>query len=348
MNSAERVFAALQRKVPDRVPIMELSIDPAVARSLGYQSYVQLFDEPFLDAVLVNLLVDYPEGCDLVVPTGKTYKNHWGVTMRYTDEVMPMVVEPPIASPADLLRFTPPDPVFPAGYLEAVAQVVKRYKGKKAIVVNQREVFGDSWNLRGMETYLMDMIENPDLVRRISRMVVAVNKERCRQLIRAGVDIIFMGDDYAYKTGPLMSPRLFRELLLPGIRECVAAVKQEGGYAVKHTDGNFWSIIGDFVDAGYDCLGPLEPGAQMDLYEVKKRFGDRVAVLGNVDVDLLCRGSVADVRAETRRLIERVAPGGGYMLCSGNSITSAVRPENFMAMVEAGREFGAYASTPSA
>jgi len=122
----------------------------------------------------------------------------------------------------------------------------------------------------------------------------------------------------------------------------VAAIKAEGGYCIKHTDGNIWSIIGAIVESGVDCLGPLEPAAGMDLWWVKQRFGDRVAVLGNVDVDLLARGSVEEVRAATLSLLERVAPGGGYLLSSGNSITSAVRPENWLAMIETARQHGRY------
>jgi uroporphyrinogen decarboxylase len=70
--------------------------------------------------------------------------------------------------------------------------------------------------------------------------------------------------------------------------------------------------------------------------------GDRVCVVGNLDVDLLCRGSAEQVRQSTRDLIHRVSPGGGHILSSGNSITSAVQPENFRVMVETAREFGRY------
>jgi uroporphyrinogen decarboxylase len=111
---------------------------------------------------------------------------------------------------------------------------------------------------------------------------------------------------------------------------------------MKHTDGNIWSICDMIVESGIDCLGPLEPGANMDLYEVKKKYGDRICVLGNVDVDLLSRGSKEDVINSTKGLIQRVGPGGGYILSSGNSISSSVKPENFIAMVETAKRYGYY------
>lgn len=337
MDSCQRIFAALERRIPDRVPVMEMIIDPTVVAALGFRSYDELYKKLDLDVVILNALLDYPEGAELRIPTGKSVVNAWGVTFRYTHEVVAIPVDYPLKSPKDLQHYQPPDPMLPREYLERIDQVVQRYKGKKGILASCRAVFGDSWNLRGLENYMADMLLDPDLVRRIGRMVVAYNKERCRQLIRAGVDIILLGDDYAHKTGPLMSPTAFREFILPGFTEVVQAVKSEGAYCIKHTDGNIWSIIEPIVDTGIDGIGPLEPAAGMDLYEVKRRFGDRVCVVGNVDVDLLSRGTVAEVRQATRDLIERVAPGGGYILSSGNSISSAVRPENWLAMLEVAR-----------
>jgi uroporphyrinogen decarboxylase len=138
-----------------------------------------------------------------------------------------------------------------------------------------------------------------------------------------------------------MSPRQFGQYFAPGMTEVVQYMKRLGAYTIKHTDGNIWKIIDDIVATGVHCLGPLEPGAAMDLVQVKRRYGDRVCVLGNVDVDLLCRGSAEDVREETRRLLAALGPGGGYILSSGNSITSAVKPENFLALVETGVAHGA-------
>jgi uroporphyrinogen decarboxylase len=334
MTSPERVFAAMERRMPDRTPILENTIDPAVVAALGFDSYAQMYDELPLDAVTLGPLMDYPEGAPLRIPTGKRTTTAWGVTVEYTSEYMPVPVEYPINSPADLDNFAPPDPAFSAVERERITAIVRRYKGRKAILASNREVFGDAWYLRGMVEFLMDLIERPDLVRRMTRMVADYNKERARQLIEMGVEILFMGDDYAYKSGPLMSPRQFHEFFAPGMAEVVQYMKRLGAYTIKHTDGDIWKIIDDIVATGVHCLGPLEPGAAMDLIEVKRRYGDRVCLLGNVDVDLLCRGSAEEVSAETRRLLAALSPGGGYILSSGNSITSAVQPENFLAMIE--------------
>ena len=111
---------------------------------------------------------------------------------------------------------------------------------------------------------------------------------------------------------------------------------------IKHSDGNIWSIIEKLVATGIDGIGPLEPAADMDLFRVKQQYGDRVCVMGNIDVDLLSRGSEDDVRESIKDLIARVSKGGGHILSSGNSITSSVQPNNFKAMIDTAREFGRY------
>ena len=105
MTSPQRVFAAMQRRTPDRTPILENTIDPAVVAALGFGSYAQMYDELPLDAVTLGPLLDYPEGSRLVIPTGRRVTTAWGVTVEYTSEYMPVPVEYPIRTPADLDHF---------------------------------------------------------------------------------------------------------------------------------------------------------------------------------------------------------------------------------------------------
>jgi uroporphyrinogen decarboxylase len=89
------------------------------------------------------------------------------------------------------------------------------------------------------------------------------------------------------------------------------------------------------IEAGFDCLDPIDPIAGMDIAEVKAVYGDRVAIKGNVDcAETLTFGTVEDVIAETKEAMQKGMPGGGYILSSGNSIHSAVKPENYQAMLD--------------
>jgi uroporphyrinogen decarboxylase len=116
-----------------------------------------------------------------------------------------------------------------------------------------------------------------------------------------------------------------------------------GAYVIKHTDGNITPILDMFVDAGIDGLHPLDPEAGMDIAAVKELYVGRICVIGNIDTGrLLSESSPRDVDTEVKRIIQSVAPGGGYIISSANSIHVKVRPENYEAMLRAARKYGNY------
>ena len=156
-------------------------------------------------------------------------------------------------------------------------------------------------------------------------------------------DFIFTGDDYASTGWLFMSPAMFEEYLYPGLKEVIAGFHDCGMPVIKHTDGNITAILDMLIDSGIDCLDPIDPVAGMDIAAIKAKYGDKVAIKGNVDcAHTLTFGSVADVIKETIDVIEKAAPGGGFIASSSNSIHSAVKPENYLAMVNTIRAYGKY------
>ena len=341
MIPRERLFAALEKKTPDRLPAMELAIDWKVIKSLGFSGYFDAIENLDLDAVTANQLCYQIGHRRFTAKPGHTYKDQWGVTKRITQEILPIPIEHPVKDKRDLVQYKPPDPSRDL-VLKALKKVTKRYKGKRAVLFLGGAVFVVSWNLCGMENLLSSYLLNPGFAKDLAQIAVEYNKELHRLAIEAGAEVVVLGDDYAHKLGPLMSPEQFREFILPGLSEIVRNIKTLGAYCIKHTDGNIWSIIDPIIETGIDGIGPLEPMAGMDLSEVKKRYGHKVCVVGNVDVDLLCRGSVEDIHKSTKELIDHVSPGGGHILSSGNSITSSVKAENFLAMIDTVKKHGSY------
>jgi uroporphyrinogen decarboxylase len=97
------------------------------------------------------------------------------------------------------------------------------------------------------------------------------------------------------------------------------------------------------IDSGIDCLDPIDPVAGMDLGEVKAKYGQRVALKGNVDcAQLMTFGTPDEVVEATKEALCKGMPGGGFILSSSNSIHSAVKPENYVAMLQTLREYGCY------
>ena len=112
---------------------------------------------------------------------------------------------------------------------------------------------------------------------------------------------------------------------------------------LRHSDGNLWALLDLLVATGYDGLNPLEPQADMDLKKVKAHCGDKICLLGNIDcLELLPAGTPAQVDAAVKQAIEDAAAGGGYIVCSSNSLHPAVNPENRIAMFEDNKKYGRY------
>ena len=189
----------------------------------------------------------------------------------------------------------------------------------------------------------MDYILNPDLVHRLARIVVDYKVALLRRAVEAGADAIVSGDDYAYRNGPIMSPAHFEIFVLPYLREIIDATHACGVPFIKHTDGYIWSLLDAMVDAGIDAIDPIEPIAGMDIGEVKAKYGEQIAVVGNVDCTALLPGGTQEQVIEAvKETIAKASVGGGHILASSNSIHPAVDPDNYRTMVEAARTFGTY------
>jgi uroporphyrinogen decarboxylase len=151
------------------------------------------------------------------------------------------------------------------------------------------------------------------------------------------------GDDIADNQRTLISPKVWNRIFLPPFQRWVQAIHACGMYYWKHTDGNIMAVLPSLVDAGIDGIDPIDPIAGMDLAAIKRDWGSRIAIKGNVDcAELLTNGVEADVVEAVKDCIRSAGPGGGYACSSSNSIHSGVKPELYAAMVNAIREYGSY------
>jgi uroporphyrinogen decarboxylase len=343
MTSRDRVLSTLEGRTPDRVPTLELFIDSKVIDSIcSGMSYEDFIDYADMDAVTCLTMADASEDINWVDRAKGLWRDKWGALQQLTDEIISVTMPPArIEEETDLVSYEPPDPSR-APVLEYAKGLVSRFKGRKAIVAVGEDCFAHCQYLRGgLVNLMLDYALRPELVRKLVQIGVDYHVELYRKLIAEGVEVILLGDDYAGKQGPFMSPAHFEKYILPGLTTIVRAIRDAGGYCIKHTDGDIWKIMDMLISADIHMLGPLEP-AYMALDEVRRYSAGAVGVMGNVDVDLLSRGSAEEIREATKRLLRRVSPLGGHILSSGNSISSSVRGENFMAMLETGRTFGRY------
>ena len=340
LTSTERVMLALNRQEPDRVPHFEWLVDKKVREALcpGCKDHHEFAVQMGHDAILVGPHFDKKQlGPD-------KFLSEWGFTFEHGLEEHGVEIEAecPIKTMADFKNFTPPDLDAPGRYDE-IEWAVREFKGDKAIGVHLNDVFSLPRYLMGMTSLLMAVALDPDLVTALVNMSVDYNLEMARRIAKMDVDFVHTGDDLAFNTGPLMSPKDFEKLFYPGLCRVMGGFKDLGLMVIKHTDGNLWKIIDMLVDSGIDCLDPIDPQGGMDLAEVKAKYGDRIALKGNVDcVHLMSFGNPDEVIEATKEALRKGMPGGGYILSSSNSIHSTVRPENYKAMMETLKEFGHY------
>ncbi len=339
MTSYERFMCALERREPDRVPLYEGYIDPHVTEALcPGGDYHDLIDALDLDMVRVT------EGDiqNFLDEEQRTYRDKWNITYRLEAQSSGFPISGPLKEESDLTAYQPPDPDDPLVYRD-LPEAMERFKGRKSVIWRGLDGFHIACALRGMENFLVDCLVNPVFAHSVMRMCNEFQTRVAVGAIERGADIVVLLDDYADNNGPLMSPELFNEIVLPYLTNTVRAVKDAGGYVIKHTDGNLWPILESLIDTGIDAIHPIEPTAGMDIGEVKQRYGDRVCIMGNIDCgELLCRGTTDAVREAVRACIRAASPGGGHILSSSNSLQSGVRPENYAAMIDEAKRYGRY------
>ena len=347
MNSRERFLTALKRETPDRVPIWELIIDEPVLSTLLHKEpsktvgeklkrYCELVE--FLDIDGVTWGED-----QVMKKVGDTLVDEWGIAWKPNVSGILYPVKGPIKSPDDLKNYSLPDPDAPHR-LESLGELIDRFKGERAIVFLGHEVFEFShYLLGGMDKLFKTYYFNPELAIQLAEEISEYKLRVMERAIKLGADAVVCGDDYANERGSLIAPRLFDKFVLPYIKKTADLIHRMGKPYIKHTDGNLYQILERLINAGIDALHPIEPAAGMDIAKLKKLYGNKICLIGNVDCGkLLSEGTPEEVIEVVKETIAKAAPGGGYIISSSNSIHPGVKPENFLAMVNAAKKYGSY------
>lgn len=325
MNSRERVLTALAVQQPDRVPFIEAGVD----RDLQVQimkredfTPAELAAELHLDAITIDFLPP------LLVESKRIGGHEFVARPLLTSrEALSLIELPNVTEPA---------------YYEDSKRLVDANRGQYAVGARIRLGASSTLVSMGLEAFSYALKDCPDLVEAALERYAGWTAQVVERLPDVGADFIWSFDDIAYKTGPMFSPKVFRQVFMPVLREVADVIHSTGLPWIFHSDGNVMPVIDDLMSLGINGLHPIEPGP-MDINEVKRLYGDRLCLVGNIDLHYtLTRGTPTEVEAEVRERIQRVGQGGGYILSSSNSITSYCKLENIIAMWDAVGRYGAY------
>jgi len=190
---------------------------------------------------------------------------------------------------------------------------------------------------------LLKFHADPEFVETIFDICVDYYIKITEIAINEGVDVIFVADDIAYKTGTFVEPELFKGFWLPRMNKLIKLGRDAGLPVMFHSCGNLTHVMDSIImEMDLDALNPLEPYS-MDIYDIKKKYGDKLTLSGNIDIaGPLAFGTPEEVREEVREHMEKLKPGGRYILSTNHSVMDDIAPENYRAMLDAGLEFGVY------
>ncbi len=194
----------------------------------------------------------------------------------------------------------------------------------------------------GLEDTMRIVQEDRDFLEELLEISAAWCTKFAAAAVKNGVDFIWAADDVAFKTGLFLPPALMKELWGSRLKRICAPAVSAGKPVMFHSDGKVDDLVPMLLDAGVDCLNPMDPYG-CDYRELKKRWGSSLCLSGNIDIEFpLAHGTPADVEKDVKAHLEAMMPGGGYVCGSSHSIVNYVPHENFITMLNTIHRYGVY------
>lgn len=194
------------------------------------------------------------------------------------------------------------------------------------------------------ERLLMFMGDDPELVREILVTHSSLVAATLKMMVERGFefDAVWTFNDMGYRNGPLFSPRMYRQIVMPGEKLIYDTAHALGMQAIMHSCGNIVPLLPHVIEAGVDCWQSMEVKAGVDVRELKEEYGDALAFFGNINVMAMEQDGTAAIEEEIRTKFDAAMPGGGYLYHSDHSIPTDVSFERYQYVMRLVEEYGSY------
>jgi uroporphyrinogen decarboxylase len=348
VDRKQRFMTALRLEEPDSVPLFDFLFQQPIyehvigRRPGGYNGRDAVACALGLDHDGVSLPLGAPSGYQAVYLAENVYLDEWGTTYQQNESAWP--IDAPVAFPlktrADLCGYRPPDPTLPgrASEIEAGAAVAA---GRLALTSAVTGPFTTAWLLMGLEGISIALAEDPAFLTDVFRISNEFAKEAARLSVAAGVDCVWIADDFGDSRSGFLRTEKFRKYVFPYVAELAEYIAALGVPVLLHSCGHIWAYLDDIAQTPIVAVNPLQRTAGMDLARFKEKYGRRFCIIGNIDSSrTLPFGTPDDVAAEVREAIDIAAPGGGFILASDHSLHDGISVENILEMFRVGREYG--------
>jgi len=327
MTRKERVLKAIQHEETDIVPYQLNFTIPARKKVIEYAG-----DENFLARIGNHLAM--VEGKDFGVWRDTDYwQDEFGVIWNRKIDKDIGTVEGFVLPEPNLKSYCFPDP-YRSGRFEHFPEFISQNHDRFILFNLGFSLFERAWTLRGMENFLVDMLAHPVFVEELLDAILEYNLGVIDQALNFEIDGCLFGDDWGQQNGLIMGPHLWRRFIKPRVAKMYAKVRERGKKVFIHSCGDVDELFPDLIEIGLDVFNPFQPEV-MDVFAIKRQYGKYLSFYGGISVQrLLPLGTPEEVKQVTRRMMEEIAKGGGYIIAPAHDIPGDVPAENILALLE--------------
>jgi uroporphyrinogen decarboxylase len=357
MAPRERFLGVLNRVETDRIPVYDTPNHPdLIEKELGTDNYysdgppfVRLSRKLGLDACLVA--DRYYSG---LITRNRDWKgvslfeDETGTEYTVNESTWPLGIptRPGIVDRESWERIELPDPRESRRYHPLREAVTEAHRGKEddiAVIGGVRGAFSTLTIAMGLTDLSLTLYDDPSFLEEMIARLTEYWSEVSVRMIEEGADAVFIAEDMGINTGTMVAPDTLRRFFIPALKRQVEAVHTAGGKVIFHSCGNIEDILSDIVSAGIDCYNNVQKNAGMDIGKVKRNFGERIVLMGNVDATNVMTSKephrIVDAVIET---IRTASPGGGHILATDHSFHKGIPVENIYTFIEAAHRYGKY------
>jgi uroporphyrinogen decarboxylase len=353
LTSRERVRMALDHKEPDRVPIQD-SIWAATAdlwRDQGLPHHVSV--EEYFDFEMVNIGADctprFPSkvlerDAEFIVETtvyGGVRKNH------RDHSTTPEIVDYPVKDKSDWYERIKPrlEPSYTrVDWVTARSRFERERSEGRFICYSGINGYDVCQNYIRTDELLLALITEPEMFKDMVETHATLIIEQAKMMIAQGFEFdgAFLYNDMGYRNGPLFSPAMYRRLIMESDQRLTEFFHSHDMPVLLHSCGNVKPLIPALIEAGIDCLQPLEVKAGMDVIELKEKHGAEMAFMGGIDQRLMSHPDRGLIAEEIAQKFEVAKKGGGYIYHSDHSVPTDVTFEQYREVMGLVRKHAGY------
>jgi uroporphyrinogen decarboxylase len=268
------------------------------------------------------------------------YENEFGMVMKPTELYME-VIRAPLAGTKNInqvQQYQFPDPSAPGRFKKA-KQDISLYKDSHFIIGDvELTIFELAWHLVGMEEYMIAFAMEEEWIDLLNDQVEEWSLGLAKNLVEAGVDAIWFGEDLGTQNSMLISPEMWRTRLKPRYIRMIGELRSINPEVmiIMHSDGAVAPLIEDFIEMGIDIYNPVQPNVPgSDPAELAQKYGGRINFFGGIDQQqLLPEGDAGKMEAELHSRAQILGSDGGYLMAPAHIIQADTAPETVEKMIE--------------